>query len=211
MTKARYPVILLGAGGHAKVLLSLLHALNWQVNGVCAPELTQGAVEYWRGIQVVSEDFLLNHIEMNAVVLVNCVGKIPGINAREQVFERFRKKGFTFQTLVHPDARVDATAILGEGVQVMAGAIIQADVKIDDNTIINTSASIDHDCFIGAHVHIAPGSVLCGNVMIEKRCFVGSGAVITPGVHIGEEACIGAGASIVRDILPKQKVIPASS
>ncbi|WP_019217566.1 LbetaH domain-containing protein [Legionella tunisiensis] len=91
----------------------------------------------------------------------------------------------------------------------MAGAVIQADARIGNNVIINTRTAIDHDCVIEDHVHIAPGAVLCGNVYVGKRAFVASGATLIPGVKVGNDAVVGAGASIVRDVPPRQLVLPA--
>ena len=113
--------ILLGAGGHAKVLLSLLQARGFQVIGVIAPELTASGAHAWRGIPVlpVGDDITAYHPA--DVGLVNGVGEQ---HARRRLFERFKAKGYFFPVLIHPHACVDPSARLDEGVQVMAGAVI---------------------------------------------------------------------------------------
>ncbi|MCH9689372.1 MAG: NeuD/PglB/VioB family sugar acetyltransferase [Gammaproteobacteria bacterium] len=204
------PIILLGAGGHAKVLLSLLQLLDFSIVGVCAPELNMKDISSWRGVRVLEENLILDEYQADEIVLVNAIGQQPKQDVRIRVFERFKTQGYYFPSLIHPLACVDTTVSLSEGVQVMASVTIQADTQVGMNTILNTGSNIDHDVFVGDHAHVAPGAVLCGGVHIEKRAFVGSGAVLAQGIRVGEAACIGAGSSIVRDVMPGKKVIPAA-
>ena len=89
---------------------------------------------------------------------------------------------------------------LGEGVQVMVGAIIHSGSQIGSNTIINTQASVDHDCRIGQHVHLAPGVDVCGNVCIEELGHVGAGAKILQSIRIGSRTLVSAGTLVKSDI-----------
>ena len=91
------------------------------------------------------------------VALVNGIGMLPGQHARSDIFSRFDKLGYEFETVVSANAYVSSHAKLGRGVQVMAGAVVQAGADIGDNSIINSGAVVEHDCVIGAHNHIAPG------------------------------------------------------
>ncbi len=201
------PLVLLGAGGHAKVLLSLIKAAGLTVLGVCAPELVEQGVTSWRGINVLGTGDDMHDFPPGRVDLVNAVGKLE---IRQTLFTIFKDKGYYFPILVHPHAWVDESVRLGEGTQVMAGVVIQADTCIGMNVIINTQASIDHDCVLGEHVHIGPGAMLCGGVRVHKRAFVASGSTLIVGVNVGEGAVVGAGASVVRDIKAQQVVLPAS-
>lgn len=193
-------VVLLGAGGHARVLLSLLRAGGWTVRGVCDPGLAAAGTRQWRGLPVLGGDDALAALDPGDVGLVNGVGQLVGGTVRHALFARLRKKGFHFPVLVHPAAWVDATATLADGVQVMAGAIIQADAIVGADSIVNTRAGIDHDCVIGAGVHIAPGATLCGSVRVLDHAFVAAGATVIQGLTVGTGAVVGAGATLVRDL-----------
>ena len=193
-------LIMLGAGGHAKVLLSLAQAAGLNVSGVCDSELAQQGIDQWRGIKVLGGDDALEAFDPATIGLVNGVGQLVGSTGRRRVFERLIAKGFRFPVLVHPAAWVDASAVLNDGVQVMAGAVIQADATVGPNSIINTGASLDHDCLLGAHVHVAPGATLCGSVRVHDDAFIASGATVIQGLSIGEGAVVGAGAVLVRDL-----------
>ncbi|OCW29302.1 acetyltransferase [Pseudomonas aylmerensis] len=200
-------LVMLGAGGHAKVLLSLAKASGLHVIGVCDPELHRSGVLMWRGLTVLGGDDALEPLDRARVGLINGIGQVVGSTLRRTIYELAVARGFLFPPLVHPSACVDESAVLGQGVQVMAGAIIQPDVILGCNTIINTRASVDHDCTVAAHVHIAPGATLCGNVQIGTGTFVGAGATVIQGLMLGEYAVVGAGTVMVRDLAARNVLL----
>jgi sugar O-acyltransferase (sialic acid O-acetyltransferase NeuD family) len=203
--------VLLGAGGHAKVVLSLARVNGLQVIGVCDPALAGTGVTQWRGLEVLGGDEALGKLSAEKLFLLNGVGQVVGSDARRALYERCRAQGFRFPTLVHPTACVDASARLADGVQVMAAAVVQADAVVGENTIVNTGASIDHDGRIGSHVHVAPGAVLCGDVEVADRAFIGSGALILPGVRVGLGAIVAAGSTLPRSLGEGQRHRPHSA
>lgn len=200
-------VVILGAGGHAKVLLSLLQAIGADVRGVCDPGLAAQSVTMWRGIAVLGGDEALDQLDPASVGLVNGMGQVVGSLRRQGLFDALSARGFGFPALVHPAAWVDPSVVLHAGVQVMAGAVIQPDATIGANTIVNTGARIDHDCTIGEHVHIAPGAVLCGAVQVARGAFIGAGSTTIQGVSIGESCVVGAGAVLVRNLQAGHRVV----
>ncbi len=196
------PIILLGAGGHGRVLLELLVLNGYSLQGVCDPRLVNVGISCWQSIPVLGDDSYLDQVYPNTVALVIGVGQMPGDKNRENVFKRWYTRGFSFVSVIHPTSWVSDSIDIGEGVQVMAGAVIQPGCSIADNTIVNTMASVDHDCKIGANVHIAPGVTLCGNVTIGHGSFIGAGTTIIQGVSVGEGTVVGAGKTIIGDLLP---------
>lgn len=106
------------------------------------------------------------------------------------------------RTVIHPAATVSASAKIGGGCLLVAGAIVNAEAELEDGVIVNTGASVDHDCRIGRAAHIAPGARLCGTVRIGARVLVGTASAVIPGIEIGEDAVIGAGSAVVRDVPP---------
>ncbi len=103
-------------------------------------------------------------------------------------------------SFIHPWTSVCSDVILGDGVQIMAGACISTRVRIGDQTIINHMANVDHECFLGRGVHIAPGATLAGCVTVRDRVMVGAGATILPNLIIEEDAIVGAGAIVTKDV-----------
>jgi sugar O-acyltransferase (sialic acid O-acetyltransferase NeuD family) len=199
------PLVLLGAGGHAVVLLGLIRQLNLSLLGVCDPQLSKEDIKEWQGIPVLGDDNFLNNIDNGQVELVLGVGQTIGNKIRQSIYQRYTQQGFIFPALVHPKAFVDPSAKLGNGVQVMAGAIIQPNVIIEENVIVNTCASIDHDCLVGSHVHIAPGATVCGGVRIENGAFIGAGSIVVQEVSIGTDAIVTAGTVLKNSLSAHQK------
>ncbi|MGY6563456.1 MAG: acetyltransferase [Halomonadaceae bacterium] len=194
------PVVLLGAGGHAKVTLDLLHALGRSVLGVCDPKLVADGVVSWRGLSVLGGDEAVRRYSVEDVELVNGIGSVPGSSLRKKLHMHFTKHNYRFATLVHPSAILGVGVSLGNGVQIMAGAIVQADTQVQDNTILNTGVRVDHDCLISQHTHIAPGAILSGGVVLEEGVHIGPGATLTQGIRVGASAVIGAGTPVVRNV-----------
>lgn len=195
------PVIILGSGGHAAVLAEMLRLRAVRVIG-----MTDTLRDRWGttvdGVPVLGDDAILLEHQPGSVLLVNGIGSVntESLGHRRALFEKAKLRGYIFATVIHPSAVVSDTATLGEGVQIMAGAVIQRGARIGDNSIINTRAAVDHDCLIGRHVHIAPGSVLSGNVTVQDNVHVGTAAVVINNVTVGRGALVVAGAVVTGDV-----------
>ena len=205
------PLILLGAGGHARVLLALAHAAGHCVLGVCDPDLAMRSERDWQGLKVLGDDKALEGYSPDEIQLMVGVGQLTTGSLRERLYDTWSTRGYSFPALVHPNAWIAPDVRLGAGVQVMAGVIVQPGCEVGMNSILNTRSSIDHDCQIGSHVHVAPGSTLCGSVSVGHGAFVGAGSVVIQGLRIGERAIVGAGVTLLRDLAPSQTIVGAAN
>lgn len=193
------PVIVIGGGGHAKVIIDALMLCSVRVLGITeADPLKQG--ETLLGLPVVGSDEEILRYVPEAVRLVVGFGSVSVPSARRRLFEEFKVKGYDFASVVHPSAVVASDVVVGEGAQIMAGVVIQTGTKVGINSIVNTKVSVDHDCILGDHVHLAPGVTLSGGVRVGAGVHVGSGATVIQGVSIGDGALIGAGSLVLRDV-----------
>lgn len=191
------PLVLLGSGGHARVLLSTLLQIGSRVIGFVDPDDSRSEL---LGISRIGGDEAVLDHDADDVLLVNGIGSVGSIGNRLRVHEYFRTRGYAFASVIHPAAIIAPEAELSDGVQVMAGAIIQTGCVVGEGCIINTGARLDHDCVIGAHAHIAPGAVLSGGVHVGLRAHVGAGATVIQGVRVGDDSIIGAGAVVLLDV-----------
>ena len=198
------PLIVLGGGGHAKVLLSALALLRRKVIGFVDSDAERK--ECGGLARLGGDETVLLHSAAE-VMLVNGVGSVRQPTARRRIFEEFRSKGYRFETVVHPSCLVARESEIAEGAQLMAGVVVQAGTSIGQNSILNTGSQVDHDCVIGAHVHLAPGAVLSGGIQVGNGAHVGTGACIVQGVKIGAGSLVGAGAVVVRDVPPGVTVV----
>ena len=207
------PVVGLGAGGHAKVVIEILKEMKgWKLVGVLDPDtaLHGGAI---LGVPVLGGDEELPRLKHEGVThFFVGVGSVGDPGPRIRIYERSIAAGLKPAGAIHPGTIISPSAKLGEGVTVMAGALIGPDVVIGDNVIVNTGSVIEHDCEIGDHAHVATGARLAGGVVVGRAAHVGAGATILQRLKIAEGAILGAGAVIIRDVAPNSVVagVPAS-
>lgn len=200
--------VLIGGGGHARVLLDLLGALSHPVLGFIDRDPTSA---HLHGAMCLGRDEdLAEQWPPLSVELVNGLGSTRTTRARRAAYERFTAAGYNFPCLVHPSAVLAPDVTLASGVQVMAGAVLQTGVRVAENSILNTGVVVDHDCDIGPHAHLAPGVTLSGSVSVGAGAHVGTGATVVQGVRLGSESLIGAGSVVVHDVPDGATVIQRS-
>jgi sugar O-acyltransferase (sialic acid O-acetyltransferase NeuD family) len=204
------PVIVLGAGGHAKVLIDVLRLTKRVVIGALVPDRQSWGKEIF-GIPILGGDDQLEGYSTEEIELVNGIGSVGDLEKRFQIFEEFKIKGFHFSSVIHPSAVIAESVFMSEGVQVMAGCVIQPDCKILENSICNTSVAVDHDCQIGAHCHLSPGVTLSGGVLVGDRTHIGIKAAIIQEIKIGSNCSVAAGSVVVNDVSSNTRVkgVPA--
>jgi len=193
-------LLLIGAGGHGKVVLDLLlHVQEYSIAGII--DLRERVGDKVLGVSVVGTDKDLPQFFRNGIkhcfISVGSVGD-PGV--RIKLYDLARKTGFKFPNLIHPSAYISPRALLGEGNYIGPGVTINVNAKISDHCIINTGAIIEHDCQVGDFVHIASGAVLSGGVSVGDHSHVGAGSVVIQNLKIGAKTMIGAGSIVTKNI-----------
>lgn len=200
--------LILGGGGHAKVVIESL-----RLTGIAIAFAILDVDENLWGTEVLNvpviggDDKLPELAASGLTYFTVGVGAIDNTAPRRRMYDLGLSHSLVPLTIVHPSALVAKSATIGAGCQVMAGAIINPGTKIGAGAIINTGAIIEHDCSLGDQAHIAPGARLGGSVHIGSGAVVGIGAVIIPSIRIGNNAMIGAGAVVVGDVPINTKVL----
>lgn len=190
--------ILLGGGGHGRVLVDALRACRSPIDGVL-DERVATDIRVQGVPRLGNDDWLLSQ-SADAVILINGVGANPFIGPRQGLFDRWRSAGYSFLRVIHPSAMVSPDCSLGEGLQALALSVIQPGAVIGDNVVLNTGAVIEHDVRVDSHAFIGPGVIVCGDAQIGRGAFVGAGAVILPGVKIGNNVIVAAGATVIEPV-----------
>jgi sugar O-acyltransferase (sialic acid O-acetyltransferase NeuD family) len=188
-------ILIIGAGGHGKVVADILQRQGEQIIGflddvsalwgsLCMGLPILGSVA---GFQSYRPEGMIVGVGSNA--------------ARKKIVERL---GDAAQNLwinaIHPQAVLAESVRLGRGVVICAGVVVNPDVIIGNHAIINTAASLDHDDVIADYVHVAPGCHLAGQVQVDEGTLLGVGVSVISGCKIGRWATVGAGAVVVGDI-----------
>jgi UDP-perosamine 4-acetyltransferase len=188
-------VVIIGGGGHAKVVIESLRAGGGAVTAIIDADPTPREV---LGVPVVGDDLALPTLRGQGLSKIFVA--IGDNRLRQKLGRKAVDHGFALVNAIHPSAIVSPSARLGQGVAVMAGVAINADSWVEDMAIINTGAVVDHDGRLGAACHVGPASALAGGVSVGARAFLGVGARVIPGVSIGADTIVGAGGVVVRDL-----------
>ena len=202
-------VVLMGGGGHGRVLVQAIELLGGWIVAVNDPRLLAEGTS-GLGPPILSDQEVQARCPPDRVLLVNGVGSTGPAEARRELARRWRERGYRFATIVHPGALVAADAGLGEGAQVMAGAVLQTAARVGADALVNTRASVDHDCVLGDCVHLAPGVTLSGSVTVGELSHLGTGAAAIQGIRIGRRCLVGAGAVVVGDLGDDSRVPPGA-
>jgi len=202
------PLLIIGSGGHAGVLVDILRQQNRDILGVVSPDKPPSNLVF-KNIPYYNCDDDVLKFDKRAVNLVNGIGSLPNQNLRTKIYKYFVGIGYQFETVVDSTARISSYAELEDGTQVLAGAIIQTGATIGANSIINSGAIVEHDCNIGMYNHIAPGATLSGQVQTADNVHVGTGASVIQSVFIGNNSVIGAGSTITKNISDNIVCFPA--
>lgn len=185
---------LIGAGGHAKVVLEAAHAAH---PGIALRVFDQSPGR-------VGQALLGLAVEGMPAQFAGAVHiAIGDAAAREQVWKTFMQSGDArLLAIIHPAASVAPSAKVGDGVFAAAQSVIGPEALVGRGVIVNHGAVVDHDCNVGEWSHIAPNATLGGGVTVGRSVMVGAGATVLPGVRIGDRATVGAGAVVLADVAP---------
>lgn len=195
----RMRVLILGAGGHGRVVLDILLASNrFEPVGFLDnnPAIRGRRID---GLPVFGGTDDLPRFSQE----LECTGAIVAIgdnSVRRMLAREVTRHGIPLISAVHPSASVAASVTLGRNVVVAAGVVICANCQIGDSVILNTGSVVDHQTMIGEGAHICPGVRIAGRVIIEAGVFLGVSATVIPNIRIGTEAIIGAGSVVTEDV-----------
>ena len=180
-------VIIIGAGGHSKVISDIIK-LSGDILVGYLDDSKSGT--FCDGNIIGTTDDIGTHDCLYFVAIGN-----------NEVRERLMKHGVRWYTAIHPSAVIASDVIIDEGTAIMANAVINSGSKIGRGVIINTAATVDHDNIINDFSHIGPGAHLAGTVHIGEKVWIGIGANIINDISICSGTVVGAGAVVIKNIV----------
>ena len=199
---SREPLLLLGAGGHARSCIDVIEEEGrFAIAGLVGLREEVGTKVL--GYAVLGHDADLPALlgeYRNALVTI---GQIKSPDLRTRLFDEARKSGCEFPVIVSPLAHVSRHATVGVGTIVMHGAIVNAAAAVGRNCIINSHALVEHDAVVEDHCHISTSAAVNSGVRVSTGTFVGSNSSVRQSVTIGERSVIGMGERVLRDCDPR--------
>ncbi|MFP4979268.1 acetyltransferase [Paenibacillus sp. CN-4] len=188
-------LLILGAGGHGKVVADIAASTNLWDNIAFLdsnPIATSGLDHPILG---PFDDYgkFIDKYKYAFVAIGNNRRRIIWLNYLEEA-------GYKLPVIIHPFSSVSKYSIINRGSVIMPGAIVNADVKVGRGAILNTSCSVDHDCILGIGVHISPGARLSGTVGVGDYTWVGVGSNISNNISIGSDVLVAAGSTVIKSV-----------
>ena len=166
-------VIVIGAGGHGKVVAdAILKENKYELIGFADDN------------KQVGEEIYMHHKVVCAVqameIQKHASGFIIAIGNNKIRAEKFDTLKSMIQpaTVIHPFSSIAADLSIGEGTAILAGVVINPGVKIGVNCIVNSNALIDHDCVLNDHLHIGQSVSLGSGNQVESFIHLEQGRVI---------------------------------
>ena len=190
--------VVIGGGGHAKVLISLLKKSGHQIAGYTSLRDAGSILD----VPHIGDDSVLSELlrtsgRCQAVV---GLGKVDTSPRRVQLAAELESLGFILPVIVSPHAVVNEGVAMGSGTVVFDGAVINSGTKMGSLCIANTNCTIEHDCRLGDNVHVAPGATLSGGVTVGDNSMIGAGSTVVQDASICADCLVGAGSTVIADI-----------
>jgi sugar O-acyltransferase (sialic acid O-acetyltransferase NeuD family) len=194
-------VIVIGAGGHARVVADALLAAGRTVLGFTDRDATLHGKRIL-GLLVLGDDSVLAQHDRQLVELalgLGTVGAAQDTLRRQHVQHSLQNEGWHMASVRHPSAVVSAFAKVQPSAQLLAACVVQAGAQVAEGCIVNTAAVVEHDTTLGAYSHLAPRALLCGNVTVGACSHIGAAAVVRQGLTLGEQTVVATGAVAVHN------------
>lgn len=194
------PVIVIGAGGHARVVIDTLETTDqYRIAGIVDKQLPVG--DTCCGYPVLGNDDALPGLYREGITDAAIgVGAFSDNRRRKELFTRVKALGFHIPNIIHPSVVMMKSVTLGEGVVMYPGVVINSAVRIGHDVIVVTGATIDHETVVEDHALISAGVHVGAYTAIREGALIAIGATIVSGVEIGRDAFVAAGAVVVRDV-----------
>lgn len=197
-------IIIIGASGFGRELLQWIKEINevelkWKIKGFIDDNLNAldgyecdypvlGTIKDWQ----VSE---------NEVFVIG----IAEPHIKEKIVKSMLDKGAEFVSVIHPLARISEFCKIGKGLVMYPYSSIGPNCKVGDYVTL-LSSGFGHDAKAEDFATICSLCGISGHVHIGKRAYIATGALIPPSKVIGDDAYVGFGSVVVKNVKAGTKV-----
>lgn len=98
---------------------------------------------------------------------------------------------------------VDFNAVVGDRVSIQTGVYVTSWAVVEDDVFLGPGVLMTNDDTMGRHLKGEPLEA----PIVRRAARLGGAVVLVPGVEIGEEAFVGAGAVVTRNVAPREVVL----
>lgn len=193
-------IVILGGGGHSKVLIETILACNNDIRIVLLDDkfTIDKSVEVL-GFPIIGKLGKIYEFDFKEKY-TNAVVAIGNSDLRIKWIKNIQENGYRVPSFIHPTAYISPSSSIESGTVVFAKAVVQSNVKIGKGAILNSNVIIEHDGIVGDGSHICPGVSIAGNVKVGNSSWIGIGSTIKENLNIGSNVTIGAGSVVIENI-----------
>lgn len=187
------------AGGLGKEVVDLAKEINkernfWQ-DILFVDDIYEGD-EFYGHLVLSFEEFVKRSSEQSIEITI--ANGEPEV--RRKLYERCKENNLSAATLVHPEAYISPSAIIGEGAIIRKYVSISSDVIIGENVYLQSYVGIGHDAVVGANSVLSSFIALPGYCRLDECVYIAPSVVVNNRVHIGAYAIIGMGSMVYRNV-----------
>ncbi len=193
-------ILLWGGRSKARIIIDMIKEIYGPSAEISAIfDKTLNKLPFAADIKLYKEradlDFVCEHCSHYIV----CTGGEHGY-LRYKIAKNLEERDLKPLSIISEHSLLDGLDSIGDGIQVMPGAIAHKFTSIDEQCILNTNSTVDHECAIGKGVHVMGAASVAGRVFIGDFSTIGTNATILPDLTIGENVYIGAGAVVTKNV-----------
>lgn len=165
MKKTNKCLLIIGAGGHGRVVKEVAEALGYDKIDFLDDNSADAIGKIGDSKSFVQE------------YQTAFVG-IGNNKFRNQLLQRLEQEGYEIPVLLHPTAYISKTAVIGKGTVVEPKAIVNANSRVGVGCIISVGAIVDHDVVLEDCVHVNAGAICKAGSRIKEFTKVDAGEII---------------------------------
>jgi sugar O-acyltransferase (sialic acid O-acetyltransferase NeuD family) len=192
-------LIIIGTGNLGKIIHDLALESSefnkqWEIKGFlgCRNEDTQADECYPAMVGLLND-----YSPMSEDVFI-CA--LTQLHEKRHAVEVIENKGGKFINLIHKNANINRTAMLGKGITVGAYTTISVHSVIEDHVTIQDHCNIGHDSTIKPYCNLYVGVLLSGKNLVEESVSLFTGSTVYPNIKIKKNATVGAGSVVMRHV-----------
>ena len=192
--------VIIGAGTYSEVYLAFLRDAGVDVVAFLDDDNNLVGKEVG-GVPVIGKTNLIPILkEKYGVEAVYC--PIGSNKTRVRFLETARNCGLKTPNYIHPTVVIAPNVrIADEGVYILQATQIMPFVTIEKDVMISAGSNVIHHCHLSQGTFISNGVNFGAFVLAEKYAYIGMGSTVMTGVKVvGEDALVGAGAVVVKDV-----------
>lgn len=188
-----------GSGGLGKTILDFAYLINrhapaWDAFVFIDDVTKEKSV---LGVPVLPfESFKEKYKPSSEIAVVVAVGEPKD---KAAVCLNVKNNGYCFARMIHPNAVISSSAVIGNGV-IIGYSFIDPLAQIGDYSIIGNKCTIGHDSSVGECCFVNEGAFVGGFSKIGDRVYIGANAALKDRISIGGNATIAMGAVVFKDV-----------